>query len=151
MEDGPLSALELVRRDAVEHAHSRLLEARAELVQHEARFTEASAGRLRCEEALQSERAHFGEAGSVQRMRLVEGALRGLTHELKLAKARQATAEQACRRARARVVDAEQALIAAEAGRRALSSLLSTRRGVAERRREREEEDCADELFRSRR
>lgn len=151
MEDGPLSALELLRRDAVESARSRLAELRAELAQHEARFTEASAARQRCEEALQGERAHFGEASSVQRLRLVEGALHGLTQELKQAGARLSVAEQACRRARARIGEAEQVLIAAEAGRRALGLLLSTRRGVAERRREREAEDQADDLFRGRR
>ena len=151
MEEGPLSALELLRRDALEGARCRLAEARAELAQHEARFTEASAARHRCEEALQSERAHFGEASSVQRLRLVEGALRGLTHELTQARARLSAVEQACRAARAHVGDAEHALVAAEVGRRAVSGLLSTRRGVAERRREREDEDQADDLFRGRR
>lgn len=151
MEEGPLSALELLRRDAVESARSRLAEARAELAQQETRFTEASAARQRCQEALQGERAHFGEAGSVQRLRLIEGVLRGLTQELKQTGVRLSAAEQACRLARERVGEAEQALIAAEAGRRAASALLSTRRGVAERRREREAEDQADDLFRGRR
>jgi chromosome segregation ATPase len=151
VEDGPLAALELLRRDAVESARSHLAEARAELAQQEARFTEASAARQRCEEALQGERAHFGEAGSVQRLRLVEGALRGLTHELTRAEARLATLAQACRRARAQVAEAEEGLITAEVGRRALSGVLSTHRGVAARRREREDEDHADDLFRGRR
>jgi hypothetical protein len=75
----------------------------------------------------------------------------GLTQELKQAGARLSTAEQACRLVRERVGEAEQALIAAEAGRRALGALLSTRRGVAERRREREDEDQANDLFRGRR
>jgi flagellar biosynthesis chaperone FliJ len=151
VEEGPLPALELLRRDAVEAARAQLAELRAQLAQQEARFTEASAARQRCEEALQGERAHFGDAGSVQRLRLVEGALRALTHELRQAQARVSAAEQACRQARAQVAEAEQALIAAEVGRRALSGLLSTRRAVAERRREREAEDQADELFQGRR
>jgi hypothetical protein len=151
VDEGPLPALELLRRDAVEAARARLAETRAQLAQQEGRFTEASAARQRCEEALQGERAHFGEAGSVQRLRLVEGALRALTQELRQAQAQVSAAEQACRQARAQVAEAEQVLIAAEVGRRALSGLLSTRRGVADRRREREAEDHADELFQSRR
>jgi hypothetical protein len=147
----PLSALETLRQDAAQSAQHRLAEARAELAQYEARYTEASAVRLRCEEALQCERAQFSEASSVQRLRFAEGALRGLTQELSLAEARRTAAEQACDRARARVSAAELELIDAEVDRRAVSKLLSTRRGVADKRRERAEEDHADDLYRGRR
>jgi flagellar biosynthesis chaperone FliJ len=145
-----LSALETLRRDAVEAAQRQLAEARAELAHHESRFTEASAARLRCEEALQGQRAHFSEARSVQHLRLAESALHGLTHELRLAETRLGAAEQACHQSRARVRDAERGLIEAEVGRRAVSKLLTTRRGVADKRREREDEDQADDLFRGR-
>ena len=150
VEPGPLSALELLRRDAVEGAQQRLSALRAELAQHEARCSDASAARLRCEEALQCERAHFSAASSVQRLRLAEDALRALTQELRVAEVRLAGALQACERCRARVSAAEQELIAAEVDRRAVATVASTRRGVVEKRREREDEDQADDLFRSR-
>ena len=150
VEQGPLSALETVRRDAVVVAQRRLAEVCEELSEHEARLAEASAVRLRCAAARLAQRAQFSEAGSVQRLRLTEGALRGLTHALSLSDARLATAEQAVHRARAKVREAEQGLLNAEVSRRAISTLLSTRRVVAEKRRERDEEDQAEDVFRSR-
>jgi hypothetical protein len=151
VESGPLNALEALRREAVDAAQRKLAEARAELAQRESLFTEASVARQRCEEALQGERAHFSEARSVRSMRLVEERLAGLTHELTLAEGRLGAAEQASRRAHVRVREAEQELVQAELGRRSVSNVLSTRRSVADKRRERDEEDAAEDLFRARR
>lgn len=150
MAEGPLDALDLVRREAVESAKRRLAEARAELSQHEALFHEASAARARCDEALQSERGQFGEARSVARLRLVEERLRGLTQELSAAVERQKRALAACSAQRARVEELRVALTEAERDRRALGQVLDLRREAQHKQRERDEEEQTEDALRSR-
>ena len=150
MAEGPLDALSLVRREAVESAQHRLAEARAERSQHESLFHEASAERARCEQALQSERGQFGEARSVGRLRLVEERLRGLTQELAAAQARQKRALSACAAQRSRVEQLTAALAEAERSRRALGQLLDLRREALNKQREKSEEEQAEDAMRGR-
>ena len=148
--DAPLIALGALRHDTASQARRLLAEARADLAQRESLANETHAARFRCEESLQSERALFGEANNVRLLRLREERIRGLVLELACAESRMRVAQAGCSEARERVHAAERALLTAESGRRAVVSVLGTRREAADKRRERGEEDDADDAYRSR-
>ena len=150
MTDSSLDRLEALRREAVETARRQLAEARAELSQYEALYNETCAACARCEEALQSERAQFGEARSVARLRLVEERLRGLDQELAGARARKQRAYASCAALRQRLDALVAALAEAERGRRAVGQVLELRREQAQKRRELSEEEQSEDAFRGR-
>ena len=87
-------------------------------------YNETCAACARCEEALQSERAQFGEARNVARLRLVEERLRGLDQELAGARARKQRAYASCAAVRQRLDLLVAALAEAERGRRAVGQVL---------------------------
>lgn len=150
MSDKPLYALEARRQTVSDQAQRLLAEARAELAQRESLANEAHAARFRCEESLQSERALFGETHNARLLRLREERIRGLVLELKSAEQRLAVALSVCHDARERVRLAERGLLEAETGRRAVVSVLDARRAAADKERERNAEEEAEDAFRTR-
>ncbi|HEX6243080.1 MAG TPA: hypothetical protein VFZ61_19335, partial [Polyangiales bacterium] len=149
--DATLDTLEALRREAVESARRQLAEGRAELSQYEALYNEASSVCARAEQSLQSERSQFGDARSVARLRWVEERVRGLEHEVVTARTRRQRALQACAAAREQVERLRGALFEAERARLAVGKVLETRRELAERARERGEEEQAEDAWRGRR
>jgi flagellar biosynthesis chaperone FliJ len=147
---GPLETLETLRHQTVEAQKRQLAEARAELSQHAALWTELNAQRLRCEESLQSERELFADARSVRQLRLHEERLRMLTHELRQVGLRLRQVDEATNRARERVSCCSAALLDAERERRAVSQVVEARSLAALKRREQADEDESDDVFRSR-
>lgn len=126
-------------------AQRRLAEANAVLSQTQARLQDAVAEQGRRELSLQGARLTFAAARTVSGLRRAEELVRGVEQELATLAERVGRLRAACAQARAVLSHQTQQLAEAERGRRAVGQVLEVRREAADKRRERGDEEQAED------
>jgi hypothetical protein len=128
-----------------------LRDARQILEQRGVALSAARSELLDCEQRLLAERAAFGAARSVRALQAISRGLGALEGELAALGERVRRAARAEHEARAELEQRSRALLNAERGRRAASSVLEGQRQAQLRVSARVEEEEAEEAFRVRR